>query len=100
VHVDRLWRKIEESLRIDESGAIPACHIRFGSLLPGEQGRSELLAIVPKGPGKLRLHMRVLGSELASPIESSHLLETTGDALPLDFEGFRQFLLAQQNESS
>ncbi|MBF8789668.1 helix-turn-helix domain-containing protein [Pseudomonas asiatica] len=100
VHVDRLWRKTEESLRIDESGAIPACHIRFGSLLPGEQGRSELLAIVPKGPGKLRLHMRVLGSELASPIESSHLLETTGDALPLDFEGFRKFLLAQQNESS
>lgn len=100
VPVNKLWGKSQEVLRIDESGPIPVCHIRFGSLLPGEQGRSELLAILPKCPGKLRLHMRVLGSELPSPIESSYLIETTGEILRLDFEAFKQFVLAQQTESS
>ncbi|EJL95774.1 putative transcriptional regulator with HTH domain containing protein [Pseudomonas sp. GM102] len=79
-------------LVIDENESKPIVHVRFGSLLPGEQGRSETLAIVPQGIGRLRLRLRILGSEIATPIEEEHLLETTGEAQSLDFEGFRQFV--------
>ncbi|BBH46680.1 helix-turn-helix domain-containing protein [Pseudomonas sp. KU43P] len=91
--------QMEEKLEIDESGPTPVCHIRIGSLLPGEQGRSELLAILPDGPGRLRLRLRVLGRELAEPIEEEHLIEVTGQVLSLDFEGYKRFLLAEQTES-
>lgn len=79
-------------LVVDENESKPVVHVRFGSLLPGEQGRSETLAIVPQGIGRLRLRMRILGSEIATPIEEEHLLETTGEAQLLDFEGFRKFV--------
>jgi hypothetical protein len=79
-------------LVVDENDSKPVVHVRFGSLLPGEQSRSETLAIVPQGVGRFRLHMRILGSEIATPIEEEHFLEATGEALSLDFEGFRQFV--------
>ncbi|WP_454865409.1 hypothetical protein [Pseudomonas hormoni] len=79
-------------LVVDENESKPVVHVRFGSLLPGEQGRSETLAIVPQGIGRLRLRMRILGSEIATPDEEEHLLETTGEAQLLDFEGFWQFV--------
>ncbi|RTV02330.1 hypothetical protein DY981_33455, partial [Pseudomonas aeruginosa] len=84
------------NLEVDESGPTPVCHIRLGSLLPGEQGRSELLAILPQAPGRLRLHLRILGGELATPIEEEHLIETTGEVLSLDFEGYKRFFLAER----
>lgn len=86
-------------LVIDASESIPVVHVRFGSLLPGEQGRSETLAIVPQGTGRLRLRLRILGSEIATPIEEEHLLETTGEAQSLDFGGFRQFVQRKLAES-
>lgn len=76
----------------DENESKPVVHVRFGTLLPGEQGRSETLAIVPQGIGRLRLRMRILGSEIATPIEAEHFLEATGESQSLDFEGFRQFV--------
>ena len=79
-------------LVIDENESNPVVHVRFGSLLPGEQGRSETLAIIPQGIGRLRLRLRILGSEIATPIEEEHFLETTGEARSLDFEGFRKFV--------
>jgi hypothetical protein len=78
----------EARLVIDDDGIHPVCHVRFGSLLPGEEGRSpDTLAIIPSGPGKLRLHFRVLGGELAAPQESERLLETTGESTLLDEDG-------------
>ena len=79
-------------LVIDENESKPVVHVRCGSLLPGEQGRSETLAIIPQGIGRLRLRLRILGSEIATPIEEEHFLETTGEARSLDFEGFRKFV--------
>ncbi|MDP5241399.1 ATP-binding protein [Uliginosibacterium sp. 31-16] len=72
-------------LGIDESGEYPICNVRFGSLLPGEEGRSsDTLAIVPSGPGKLQLNFRILAGELAEPQQSEQLLETTGEQVCLD----------------
>ena len=46
--VQEVLAKKDVNLEVDESGPTPVCHIRLGSLLPGEQGRSELLAILPQ----------------------------------------------------
>ncbi|PKM20975.1 MAG: ATP-binding protein [Gammaproteobacteria bacterium HGW-Gammaproteobacteria-15] len=85
---------------IDEDGADPICHIRLGSLLPGEEGRSpDTLAIVPTSPGKLQLHVRILAGEITAPQESIQLLETAGESTSLDFaklgEIYGQDLLAK-----
>jgi len=89
---DMLDRR-EVRLVVDEGGATPICHVRFGSLLPGEQGRSaDTLALIPLGPGKLRLAFRVLAGELATPIESDRIIEATGTVETLDYEGFKSFL--------
>lgn len=80
-------------LVVDGGGVAPICHVRFGSLLPGEEGRtSDTLAIIPLGPGKLRLRFRILAGELATPHESDRVVEATGAVEPLDFEGFKTFL--------
>lgn len=80
-------------LVVDNGGVVTVCHVRFGSLLPGEESRSsDTLAIIPLGPGKLRLHFRILASELTAPHESSRVIEATGVLQKLDFEGFMTFM--------
>ncbi len=80
-------------LVVDDEGLIPVCHVRFGTLLPGEDGRSsDTLGIIPLGPGKLRLRFRILASELAAPLESARVVEATGEVAQLDFEGFKTFI--------
>lgn len=89
----------EAAVVVDQRGTHPVCHIRFGTLLPSEEGRSDILAIVPQGPGKLRLRFRILAAELAAPQESEQLLETSGELVQLDAEGLDEWhsntLLAQ-----
>lgn len=94
--VQEVLAKKEVNLEVDECGPTPVCHIRLGTLLPGEQGRSELLAILPQAPGRFRLLLRILAGELATPIEQEHLIETTGEVLSLDFEGYKRFFLAER----
>jgi len=79
-------------LVIDDSGITPVCDIRFGLLLPGEEKRSDKLTVVPLGPGRLRLRLRILASELPAPHESERVLDMNGAAIRLDFEGFRGFM--------
>lgn len=95
----------EARLVVDEGGAHPICHVRFGSLLPGEEGRSpDTLAILPSGPGRLRLHFRVLAGELAAPQLSERVLETTGESMSLDVdvldEMYSQAMLARYRAES
>lgn len=86
----------DNKLEIIEGSQNPECHLRLGSLLPGEQACSELIAVLPEGPGRMRIRLRVLGSELPTPIEKEFTVETTGDRLSLDFNGFRDYLTAEQ----
>ena len=80
-------------LVVDERGATPVCHARLGTLLPSEEGRSsDTLAIVPSGSGQLRLRMRVLASELATPYERELVLQVGGERIALDFEGFKELV--------
>jgi hypothetical protein len=86
----------DNKLEIIEGVQNPECHIRLGSLLPGEQASSELIAVLPEGPGRMHIRLRVLGGELATPIEQEFAVETTGDRLSLDFNGFRDYVTAEQ----
>ncbi|MDH0427545.1 transcriptional regulator [Stutzerimonas xanthomarina] len=92
------------ALQIDGRGPTQACHIRIGSLLPGEQGRSETLALIPHAPGTFRLRLRILGSELPEPLEQELVIETAGEVDSLNFKQFKQFVreqrLADQRESA
>lgn len=92
------------ALQIDERGPTLACHIRLGNLLPGEQGRSETLALIPHAPGALRLRLRIMGSEVPEPQEQELLIETTGEVYSLNFEQFKLFVrqrrLANQQEEA
>ena len=95
----------EARLIVDKGGEFPICHVRFGSLLPGEEGRSSgTLAIIPRGPGRLRLRFRILGSELAVPQEGDRLLQATGRVEVLDVNGlnhiWQKSLLTRQKSAS
>ena len=82
-----------DRFEVNKDGTTTVCHVRFGALLPGEQGRSaDTLALVPLGPGRLRLRFRILAGELPAPIEMERLLETKGDVHSLDLDGFKTFL--------
>ena len=82
----------EARLVVDEAGVTPICHVRFGSLLPGEEGRSsDTFAIVPRGPGKLRLRFRILAGEIPEPQEEERLLEATGEVVQLDVGGLDEW---------
>ena len=66
------------------------CNVRFGTLLPGEEGTSsDTLALVPRGPGQFRLRMRVLAAELTAPREIERIVDVTGDIQPLEIERLR-----------
>jgi hypothetical protein len=94
-----LMGRRDADLVIDESGDNPACHVRFGALLPGEEGRSgDTLALVLGGPGKLRLKFRILAAELPAPIESEREIETSGTLHRLDFEGIKDYLRMKWRE--
>lgn len=88
-----LVHRRDPMLVVDNSGIASQCSARFGTLLPGEQGRStDSLALISCGPGRLHLRFRILAAELAVPIESERILETTGEVWSLDLEGFRKFV--------
>lgn len=90
------WLHRDNKPEIIEGTEVPECHIRLGSLLPGEQASSELIAVLPEGPGIIRIRLRVLGGELATPIEQEYAIETTGERLSLDFKGFRDYVTAEK----
>lgn len=78
----------EKKFIVDEGGSAPLCHARLGTLLPGETARAaDSLAVLPSGPGRMRIHVRVLAEELATPIEHDRLIEVTGSSETHDLEG-------------
>ncbi len=80
-------------LIVDNEGLDPICQVRFGLLLPGEEGRStETLAIILESPGTVRLRFRLLGSELGTPHESERIINCTGPVKEFDFEDFKKFI--------
>ncbi|MNU44072.1 Divergent AAA domain protein [compost metagenome] len=89
----------DPDLIIDETGEAPACHVRFGSLLPGEDGRSsDTMALLLGGPGKLRLRCRILAAELPAPIAMEREMDVSGTTHRLDFDGFKEYLTSRPQD--
>lgn len=89
------------ALFLDKSGDAPICHIRLGSLLPGEEGRAgEMLIMIPLGPGKIRVRCRILASELSVPLENERVVEARGEIRHLDFDAFVDFARERQGAAT
>lgn len=84
-----------QHLFIDEDGDAPRCFVKFGYLLPGEDGRAnDTFSIVSSAPGKLLLRFRILAGELAAPIQIERSIEMTGKVESVDFTGLKSFVNA------
>lgn len=95
----------EPSLVIDKRGQAHVCKVRFGSILPSEEGRSDdTLAIIPSGPGKIRLGFRVLAAELPTPLNFDRTIDVQGSTLNVDVDSledsYGRYLLARANARS
>ncbi|SXQ88091.1 AlbA family DNA-binding domain-containing protein [Klebsiella pneumoniae] len=88
----------DNKLEIIDDAQFPECHIRLGSFLSGEQASSELIAVLPEGPGLIHIRLRVLGGELATPLEQEYEIETNGECRSLDFQGFRDYAIADKTK--
>lgn len=78
----------EKKFIVEEDGSAPLCCARLGTLLPGETARAaDSLAVLPSGPGRIRIHVRVLAEELATPIEYDRLIGVAGSLETHDLEG-------------
>ena len=82
-----VFDRASDRVKVDNRGPEPECHIRLQTLLPGEEGRShDDLAILPSGPGKYTLQIRILAGEINPPIVEEHKLEVSGPVYEMDFE--------------
>lgn len=82
----------EPTMTVDAGGVEAICHIRLGTLLPGETGRaSDTLAIRLRAPGRVTVTCRILAAELPIPIEREIGFEVTGKSSSLDLDGLQKF---------
>lgn len=83
----------EPRMSVDDGAVEQTCHIRLGTLLPGESARaSDTLALRPSGPGRVVVRCRILAAELSEPLEREFQLKVEGASSQLDLEGLRAFL--------
>lgn len=82
----------EPTMTVDAGGGEAICHIRLGTLLPGESARAaDTLAIRLRRPGRITVRCRILAAELPTPIERQLELAVTGTHSKLDLDGLRTF---------
>ncbi len=82
-----------ERFVIEDAGVEPICHVRFGTLLPGETARAiDLLAVLPSMPGRIQISIRVLAAELAAPIVHERFMQVTGPLEEHDFDGLQRLM--------
>lgn len=85
--------RLKERVYVDERGGRSVAHIMLGTIRPGEEARCEQdLVILPSAPGIYELKIRVLASEVGSPIERIHTLAVEGSVEKLDLDGLHALL--------
>lgn len=83
----------ESPMTVDSGGSEAICHIRLGTLLPGESARAaDTLALRFRGPAHVAVKCRILAAELPTPIERQLELTVTGAHRKLDLDGLRTFV--------
>ncbi|MBY4679110.1 AlbA family DNA-binding domain-containing protein [Marinobacterium arenosum] len=88
--------RLKEQIMVDDRGSVPVCHIRLGTLLPGEEGRvRDDLAILASGPGTYKLRVRILAGEINPPIEEEHMMTLSGQECEMDLEGLKKLMFSE-----
>lgn len=86
----RLRSTVRSGVQIEDHGREQCCVVNIGVLRPGQTMQPEgMLGIRFRAAGRVELRMRVLASELASPIEVRATIDAEGVGETLDFEGLR-----------
>ncbi|MCW4454808.1 ATP-binding protein [Flavobacterium sp. MXW15] len=85
--------RLQERVHIEGRGGQPVGHVLLGTIRPGEEARCEQdLALLPSMPGTYELCVRILASEVGSPIEWRHTLAIDGPVEVLDLDGLQALL--------
>lgn len=85
--------RCEPTMTVEDGGLEPMCHIRLGTLLPGETPRAaDTLAIRLSGPGRITIKCRILAAELSTPVERQLELAVTGTHIRLDLDRLQTFV--------
>lgn len=88
-------RPREPVMVIDAAGGVMTCHVRLGTLLPGEAGRApDSVVLRAAGPGRVEVRCRILAAELATPLQRAAELIVEGPSQHLGVEG----LMAAMND--
>src|SRR5690606_2360682 len=85
--------RLQERVHVDGRGGQPVGHVLLGTIRPGEEARCEQdLALLPSMPGTYELCVRILASEVGSPIEWRHTLAIDGPVEVRDLDGLQALL--------
>lgn len=88
-----LVQRLNEKVYIDDRSGRPVGHVLLGTIRPGEEARCEQdIVLLPSAPGPYEIFIRILASEVASPIEKHHALTIDGPIEEVDFEGLHTLL--------
>jgi hypothetical protein len=83
----KVLERTNERIAVDHRGGEPVCHIRLGTLLPGEVGRAQDdLAVLPTGPGNYTLRVRIMAGEISPPIAEEHAMQVSGAVCKMRFD--------------
>lgn len=91
-----LIERFHEAVKVDDRGPESVCHIPLGTLRSGEVGRADDdVAVLPSGPGRYTLRVRILAREVPAPIIQEHDLTITGPVHEMDLEELKDLLYAK-----
>ena len=94
INLPPIVERLKEKLYVDDRGCQPVGHVILGTIRPGEEARCEQdIVLLPSQPGVYEIYVRILASEVGSPIERRHPLTINGSVEVLDFEGLQALLL-------
>ena len=83
----------EPRMTVDARASKSICHVRLGTLLPGESAcGSDTLGLKFCGRGRVAVNCRILAGELPTPLEKAVELTVEGLDKQLDLEGLKEFI--------
>lgn len=83
----------EPRMTVDDGTPGSICHIRLGTLLPGESARgSDTLGLKVSGPGRVVVTCRILAAELPAPLEETFEFKVEGSGSHLDLDGLKALI--------
>lgn len=100
VKVPAMFEHAKQRMNVDERGSEPVSHVTLGTMRPGQTVRAEEdLAVLPSGPGRYVLQVRILANEIPTPLLIEHSFEVTGPVTDVSETDFFDLMLPSSDES-